>query len=548
MASQGPMLASSRVAPLIASFSFTSVGPDETIRDAAVSKSAINFLPRPEDRQLHHYSSQLRIHLQWRPAARMPLLVFRNFVGCAIAAVIVNGCYYMGNIFSFKPSVEQSRSEFLMATMVWTAVLHALMMIIAHLPFLTAQQFVGLPDGTKPSLWFCTKKLVKGSRSYFAASLVSMIVVALIVQHTSLMHENFKYKLHFYLGNLCNLTFTTGITIAVRKIYREDTYQGRDRRKISGETSEPRNMEPQAVASPSRRPYLNNHYKPSFWREYVAKFPNALLIAWSGGFVHVVSWYRILDQETIVIMLLAAGGVIIKLALQEGARQYVLKNRIRSVRTMCVLVGVPTVLIDTQSRIVLLGTQTNTFLVAGTFVMAVAEICLRAGKAAFIAWTIRCRAQALEQKLLDLSANSDRSGDGASSPTSLKLEFELWRRQVLSYHTAELTADMYAEYIAISCSQSIVFWLVGHPLYPALRQEAGSGMYDIATARWRFNQVAMLGFQFLVEIFVDYVCVVMEMAAGIDFNRIESLSAFLGVLFMMIAALNINISSALYLC
>ncbi|KAE9106854.1 hypothetical protein PF005_g4187 [Phytophthora fragariae] len=57
----------------------------------------------------------------------------------------------------------------------------------------------------------------------------------------------------------------------------------------------------------------------------------------------------------------------------------------------------------------------------------------------------------------------------------------------------------------------------------------------------------MLGFQFVVEIFVDYVCVVMEMAAGIDFDRIESLSTFLGMLFMTMAAVNINISSAVYL-
>ncbi|KAG2963888.1 hypothetical protein PC120_g27464, partial [Phytophthora cactorum] len=191
-----------------------------------------------------------------------------------------------------------------------------------------------------------------------------------------------------------------------------------------------------------------------------------------------------------------------KLAIQETAKHYILKKKIRGIRTMCLLVGLPTVLIDTQSRIVLLGTQTNSFLVVGTFAMAVAELSLRAGKAAYVARSIRRRATDLEEKLQELSAQNEQS-EGTSAP-ALKLEFDLWKRQIVSYHTAELTADMYAEYIAIGCSQSIIFWWSGHPFYPALQLETGGGMSPGDTEKWRFNQVAMLGFQFIVEIFVDY--------------------------------------------
>ncbi|EEY64477.1 uncharacterized protein PITG_15703 [Phytophthora infestans T30-4] len=238
-------------------------------------------------------------------------------------------------------------------------------------------------------------------------------------------------------------------------------------------------------------------------------------------------------------------GITAKLAIQEAAKYYILKKKIRGIRTMCLLVGLPTVLIDTQSRIVLLGTQTNSFLVAGTCAMAVAELCLRAGKAAYVARSIRRRATAVEAEILELSASSKQSE--TRSVSSLKLEFDLWKRQIISYHTAELTADMYAEYIAIGCSQSIIFWWSGHPFYPALQLETGGGMSPGDVAKWRFNQVSMLGFQFVVEIFVDYVCVVVEMAAGIDFARIKSRSTFLGVIFMMMAVLNINISSVVYL-
>lgn len=73
-------------------------------------------------------------------------------------------------------------------------------------------------------------------------------------------------------------------------------------------------------------------------------------------------------------------------------------------------------------------------------------------------------------------------------------------------------------------------------------------MSELSMARWRIQQVAMLAFQFVVEILVDYVCVVMEIAAGVDFDRIRDHSSFLGVLFMAMAVINISISSAVYLC
>ncbi|KAG7384459.1 hypothetical protein PHYPSEUDO_002574 [Phytophthora pseudosyringae] len=549
MASQAPILASPRVAPLRESFSFTSVTSDQPVRDAVVSKSAIALLPRPENRQLQHYSTQLRLQLQWRPAAKLQLLMLRNAVGCVVAAGLANGCFYSGNIFSLKSSTEQSRPEFLMATLVWTAVVHSVKMTAAYLPSLMTQRFLKFPDYT-PGLWFCAKKLVKGTSSYFAVSLAGMVAIGLLIQHTSLMCEHFGYKLHFYLGNLLNLVFTTGIAIVARRIYYEETYLGHDQVSDNSESRQAaHSAATRAATPPARKAHRPPNYRStSFWREYMVQFPKAILVAFCGAFVHLVSWYGALNRGTMVIMGFTILGIVIKLALQEAARHYILKKQIRSVRTMCVLVGLPTVLIDTQTRIVLLGTQTNTFLVAGTVAMAAAEICLRVGKAAFVLWTIRRRANALEQKLLDLSATAPQSREGGPSPTSLKLEFELWKRQVISYHTAEVTADMYAEYISIGCSQSIVFWWVGHPLYPALQvTETESAMNLQDVARWRFNQGAMLAFQFMVENVVDYVCVVMEMAAGIDFERIESLSTFLGVLFMMMAVLNINLSSVVYL-
>lgn len=268
-----------------------------------------------------------------------------------------------------------------------------------------------------------------------------------------------------------------------------------------------------------------------------------------------MSSYRILDRGQVVIVLFAVSTALLKIGLQESAKWYIIKRGVQSIRTMCVLVGVPTVLIDTQTRILMVGTQTNTFLMIGTVGMAMVEGCMRAAKALSIVYSIRRQAKAVEEKLHQLSANTmqaqvakHKTTQSSSSPpcsSSLKLEFDLWRRQVLPYHTAERTADMYAEYISIGCSQSIMFWFAGHPYYPALKFDATSTLSDHGA--WRLGKLGMLVFQFAVEVLVDYIGVVVEMAVGIEFDRIKGLSAFLGVLFMAMAVLTINISATIYL-
>ncbi|KUF86117.1 hypothetical protein AM587_10010145 [Phytophthora nicotianae] len=527
------ILPSPRVSPLAAtSRSFTGVCPDP-IPGSSPTIADI-FLPRPVDQKLQHTSSQLRLRLQWASAFKMQILVVRNTVVCCFCAGVANGAFYVGNVFTFKSSVDQSLKEFTTAMLVWMAITYAVIMLIAHVPILMTQKFIKYPN-KRPSFWFCASKLMKKSYIAFAASLSGMIAVGILVQHTRLMHEYFRFKMHFYLAVVNNLTFTAGLMFAVRRIYYEETYQGRDRRSAQSKHSS-------TTRSKAYRP--PKYHTPSYWREYRNHLPNALTIVIAGGYVHIVlMWWQHAGEQASV-MTFAVFGIVLKLILQEVARLYVLKKKIRSTRIMCLLVGTPTVLIDTQSRIILLGTQTNAVLVTGTFALAIAEVSLRAAKAAFVVWTTRRRSRALDKKLHEISHSRQKSAERVSSTATLKLEFEFWRKQVISYHTAEVTADMYAEHIAIGCSQSIVFWWLGHPLYPAMRVDA---MSELDASRFRFNQVAMLGFQCLVEVFVDYVCIVMEMAVGIEFDRIEGLSTFLGALFMTMAVININISSGVYL-
>ncbi|KAG6958181.1 hypothetical protein JG688_00010622 [Phytophthora aleatoria] len=177
---------------------------------------------------------------------------------------------------------------------------------------------------------------------------------------------------------------------------------------------------------------------------------------------------------------------------------YVHLSRVRNLRTMCIIVGLPTVLIDTQTRILLLGQQNSGFTAASTIGMTNVEL--------------------------------------HSSNINLVQNFVLWRQKCHTYHTAELQADMYAEYIAISCSASVLFFLGENVHYSRLGLLQKGG---IDALHWRSGQFGVLAFQVAIEVLVNYMSVELEMAVGVQFAQIKELSSFFGAVFATIAFLNI---------
>ncbi|KAE9036797.1 hypothetical protein PR001_g8657 [Phytophthora rubi] len=191
--------------------------------------------------------------------------------------------------------------------------------------------------------------------------------------------------------------------------------------------------------------------------------------------------------------------------------------------------------------------------------MAFIEIALRVGKARFVTWSIARRELLLSRdkkstssrqcslsELVILGFEAFLASPSRPSVSVLHVEFAVWRRQVQAFHTAELNADMYAEYIAIGCSVSIVFFYGNHQHYSLLRQ-SNRAMTNVDEAAWRLNQLYMLAFQVGLEILVDYVSIVLEMKAGIEFDHVKNLRAFLAALFMVTAVMNITISIGVYL-
>ncbi|KAJ8569540.1 hypothetical protein ON010_g5717 [Phytophthora cinnamomi] len=361
----------------------------------------------------------------------------------------------------------------------------------------------------------------------------------------------FKYKLDGHINTLTTHGFFAGVTLATKKIYYQETCQGRDKliarqktQMLSGKKrprTGPQNQLPSASAksTPQKQTF-------SYWRTYIKEFPKSVPAAVTGSFVQVLSQQRIMDCSGSTIACFVIASILLKLATQAIIKHYIIKKRIRSIRIMCAAVALPTVLIDTQTRIILLGTQSARFFTLGTLALALVEILLRSGRAYHVMRTIHNRELNIPSRRESTSTTLQQGSTkrlGSNSPSPACLEFELWRCRFQAYHVAEISADTYAEYIAMGCSASILVFFGDHPHYSLLRKLDTSGDPDSK----RSIQLKMLAFQIAVEVVVDFVATALELTVGIEFGPSKSLGSFLTVFLAAIAVLNIIISIGIYL-
>ncbi|EEY59359.1 uncharacterized protein PITG_11371 [Phytophthora infestans T30-4] len=100
------------------------------------------------------------------------------------------------------------------------------------------------------------------------------------------------------------------------------------------------------------------------------------------------------------------------------------------------------------------------------------------------------------------------------------------------------------KYIAIGCSAAVLYFLGENTHYyrlGLLRKDESVGI------SWRNGQFVALALQLAIEVFVDYLSVVFEMALGVQFAQMEELSSFFGAVFATIAFLNIVMTAMVYL-
>lgn len=484
--------------------------------------------------------STLRGQGAYVKAVQVVSLVLRNSLGCLLCAWIANFCYSLGDVFSLRSSRSQSIESLIVASLVWTNVLFCPIILLTQTSILAPLRFVAQPD--RPAgAWLCIKKLARATYHYYVVSVMLLTALGLLIVYV--MPARLRWlKLEFYVGTMVNHTYTAGIELATKRIYREETCKGQERHhRRSGMPSEP--------SSAIRATTTTTSSHVSFWRMYWQTAPKVLVTIFAGAYVQVASQSQFLSSR-LELLAFAVVSIGVKLLIQELAKVYVLRRDIRHIRFMCVLLALPTVLIDTQVRVVLLlGGQRSSFAASGSLAMALCEVTMRGCKMWLIKRQIRQKRDAILRAATTLSSclpsqNSsstsryERMTFAGENVTSLA-RFERWRQQLMDFHTAEVMVDMYAEYIAIGCSASALYFFSDHPKYIYSGKASSSSTCSF--------HVALVGFQVTLEVVVDYVSCTVEIACGVELNSARKFSSFLAFLFMTIAVLNINISSFLYL-
>lgn len=267
--------------------------------------------------------------------------------------------------------------------------------------------------------------------------------------------------------------------------------------------------------------------------------PKLIAVLFAGMYVQVTDQYQIAGAWDFIGYTL--GSLVLKAGVKKLAKAGAVKLKVKDVRSIFVIAGLPTVLIDTQVRVTLQRIQSTSYTLAWTLGMALIEIGTRVGKVHYTKRQIR-RKEIARGPVVVAPDPVRRSFLRLPDQTS----FEQWKQQILTFQIAESYASMSAEYIAIGCSTSIIFFYWDHPKYALSRQQGSTSSGSSATQLVPWNRTTALVVQIMAEICVDYLACVLETGAGIEFQLIQRHRGFLGLLFMCIATLNILISATLY--
>ncbi|OWZ09149.1 hypothetical protein PHMEG_00018198 [Phytophthora megakarya] len=248
----------------------------------------------------------------------------------------------------------------------------------------------------------------------------------------------------------------------------------------------------------------------------------------------------------------AVASVVLKMLFQEAVKGYLRKQReTPSNRSIAILVAVPTLLVDTQLRTVMLCQDSVSSTIVSSVLLAAVEIILRMGKTMHVMHTVRriksngvisssstqTRVQTDTQSKLKL--NRIVVVPSASRLRSSRMDRVAHVHKLLALHAAEVYSDMNAEYIAMGCSYGILFFFGSHARFN-LR---GADDSTVRHAIYPITIVTQVG----IELLVDFVASALEIRLGVDFESFNADGKYLAFFMMVVSVTNIHISSGICL-
>ncbi|KAG3030185.1 hypothetical protein PC128_g575 [Phytophthora cactorum] len=529
-----------------------------------------------------------------RLALETLVLVLRNSLLCIAVGWLFGYCFTVGNLFSGLPPGEQSYADFSAANIAWFYGVFSLCMVVLMATKLLPEQFVVgkvVTAGTTPrrlNIFQCTMKLLGRIIPHLVLS--SIIVVGGDFVMYSMVSESWhRFKPCVYIATFWGFYVMAIADVFVRQIYQTETVRGLVALQVQASKLNPR--EPSCYMNLSRhQPRYRQIWMPSlrrFSKVYARNLPVMFFAIISIVYVHVMSQFVALQGQW-EILGFASTSIALKLALQEFAKALMIAARKPvSRRAMVTLVATPTILVDTQVRMLLLRQSSTNVSVVGSVLLAGFEIVVRAVKSfvvqrktrgppipvdisrrwsSFVNAPFRLASTSQIKPLQVLPVSRTASSKLVRNGTAVRLsrsetarqskaqrEAEQRRLKHRILHAAEIYSDMYAEYIAIGCSYAILFFYRDHPQFQ-FRLLPGSSLLSKtsdsieATNTQQNRQLGQLGaLQMGTEIIVDFLACVLEAAEGVEFKSFDQNDSFLVYFLAVLAFSNVAISAGLYM-
>ncbi|GLE01406.1 hypothetical protein PINS_up010236 [Pythium insidiosum] len=471
----------------------------------------------------------------WLTASLTVLDILANAVCCSLIAWGVAWLSAIGNPFSRQSPAQQSYRTFAMATYVSNQLFYCAIGTGIQAAMLRALHFCDDPAARPATLLRCVWRIMRRALPFYLVSLALIVSVAYILSDARLRHLR-SYRLDVYLGWTTCFVYTVGLGLAGRFVFKNETLEGQRTRR--------RHVHQAGSTPTAAAVVVQTTCRASLWdgwqRVVVVRAPILAVGLGTVLYVHVLS-AQTFETEPKMIALIV-GSIALKHVMQHVAKRVMLTSDVKSIRTMVIAVGPPTVLIDTQLRVILQRVNDTHITLRGAALMALLELSMRLAKA-----------RGTRRVLLLQTQRSSRirpEPPPSASSSSLQSDQQLYIARLLAFRAAALVADMSAEYIAMGCASAILFFCWHHDKYrlgEALGASSDSHSDASTTAAWDTSQTLVFLAQAGVEIVVDVFSCGVEIAHGVTFGVVRQERVYVALVFIATAIGSIIVTATTFL-
>ncbi|EGZ26675.1 hypothetical protein PHYSODRAFT_308386 [Phytophthora sojae] len=425
-------------------------------------------------------------------------------------------CFATGDLFTGLPPSQQSYAAFSAAVVSWFWGVFSVFMIVIMSAKLLREQFIGCSSNQiaargptvslarNMTLLQCIRKLAVPMIPHLVLAGFCAVGGDFLVYST--MPPNWsKFKPILYIGFFWGFYSMVIADIYARRIFQTET------------VDEHPHSKPFWTPTPRR-----------ILQVYRKNLPVIVFVLIAIVYVHALSQFIHLTGKW-GMFACACASIALKLSLQELAKHIMMSvRRPVSRRVMVALISTPTILVDTQVRMLLLRQDNLNVSVAGTILLAIFEIVVRALKSVVV--------QRKTRRPMTARQRSRRRSCESPAEYKARRDVEERRRKLRVLHAGEIYAEMYAEYIAIGCSYAILFFYRDH------------AQFEFRVLSDHNKQLTSLGIlQLSVEVVVDFLSCVLEASEGVEFKSFNQNDPFLIFFLAMLTFSNIAISAGMYL-